>query len=316
MPTATLTIPARSAAFDAALEGLTRVDERLLATGKFPPLYSAGVVYRTEPREVWRHVADVYTEGWGDCEDLAAWRAAELRVSGQDPDARVGTYRSGRRRYHAVVVLGDGSIEDPSRRLGMKAPRRRKRPNMSQPDLLGEDLDGIEGLSQCEGLADAVLGEDDGDEGDTEYDPDGPPPGQQDEEEGQSQQDEADAEPDAVVAPDPTPNDPDVTYDVKPTAKGPNGGGFRGVARVPLRTGRALLTASSVKPTRQLAARGALKLASRAATTQAAKALIPPQARLALTAIRSPAGRAAMRAGKRLARFGLRKLRKRYVPRR
>lgn len=292
MPTAALTIPARSAAFDAALEGLTRVDEHLLETGRFPPLYSAGVVYRKEPRELWRHVADVYSEGWGDCEDLAAWRAAELRVSGQDPDASVGTYRSGRRRYHAIVVRGDGSVEDPSRVLGMPAPRRKRM------DDIGEDIEGIEGIERCEGLADAVLGEDDGDEGDTEYDPEGPPPGQEDP--------EAEAEPDATIAPDPDPEQPDaVTYDVKPTAKG--GGGFRGVARVPLATGRALLTASSVKPTRQLAARGALRLASRAATTRAAQALVPPQARLALQVLRNPTAR---KVAKKLGRFGLRKLRR------
>lgn len=84
-----------------------------------PLLYEAGVSYRDEPRDVWRHAIDVSTEGWGDCEDLAAYRAAELRFSGEDDAARVAVYQSGPGRYHAVVARGDGSIEDPSKVLGM-----------------------------------------------------------------------------------------------------------------------------------------------------------------------------------------------------
>jgi hypothetical protein len=55
--------------------------------------------------------------GGGDCEDLATWRAAELRAVGEP--ARVIVYRSAPSVLHAVVRRGDGRIEDPSRRLGM-----------------------------------------------------------------------------------------------------------------------------------------------------------------------------------------------------
>lgn len=125
---AAIHVPARSAAFDAALEGLTRLDAELMQRGNYPPLYQSGVRYKNEPRDVWRHVDDVTKEGWGDCEDLSAYRAAELRVSGEDPDASVCTYQSGPSRYHAVVRRGDGTLEDPSRALGMgqgtmKAPK-------------------------------------------------------------------------------------------------------------------------------------------------------------------------------------------------
>jgi len=138
-------VPVRPAAFEAALEGLTRVNEKLmtdpsLGGPSIPPLYSAGVRYKNEPRDVWRHAADVSAEGWGDCEDLSAYRAAELRVSGEDPKAYVTTYESGPNRYHAVVARGDGTIEDPSRVLGMGAPGGAT--NMKWPKhitVLGDD---------------------------------------------------------------------------------------------------------------------------------------------------------------------------------
>lgn len=118
---ATIHVPARASAFDAALEGLTRLNVELMGQKRYPPLYSSSVRYKDEPRDVWRHCEDVFSEGWGDCEDLSACRAAELRVSGEDPAAAVCTYQSGPHRYHAVVRRGDGTIEDPSRVLGMGA---------------------------------------------------------------------------------------------------------------------------------------------------------------------------------------------------
>lgn len=116
---ATIRVPAREDAFEAALEGLTRLDAGLMQQQQLPPLYESGVRYRDEKRDVWKHAVDVAGEGYGDCEDLAAYRAAELRVSGEDPDARVAVYKSGPNRYHAVVARGDGQLEDPSRALGM-----------------------------------------------------------------------------------------------------------------------------------------------------------------------------------------------------
>lgn len=94
-----------------------------------PPLYEGGVRYSQEGRgdETWQAVPVI--RDTADCEDLACWRAAELRVTGEDPDARAifrGQPVAPRRvLYHVVVQRGDGSIEDPSKRLGMGTYRRR-----------------------------------------------------------------------------------------------------------------------------------------------------------------------------------------------
>jgi predicted transglutaminase-like cysteine proteinase len=61
---------------------------------------------------------EAYKIGHADCEDLAAWRAAELRRAGVA--AMAVAKRSGKKKFHAVVVFPDGTYEDPSRRLGMK----------------------------------------------------------------------------------------------------------------------------------------------------------------------------------------------------
>ncbi len=145
--TATIHIPTSGQAYDAALEGLTRLDETIIEAGKVPPLYETGARYKTEPRETWRHALDVATEKWGDCEDLAAYRAAELRVNGEDPGAAVCTYRTGPKRYHAVVRRGDGTIEDPSAALGMPIPANRRHlyvmDNTDGPSIMvGEDSGG------------------------------------------------------------------------------------------------------------------------------------------------------------------------------
>jgi hypothetical protein len=118
----TIAVPAQVTALSALLEGLTALDYMILTAMRRPPkLYSSGVVYRAEQpgRERWLRVDEVLKLGKGDCEDLAAWRAAELRLFFGVP-ARAGVYRSGKKRFHAVVFYPDGTIEDPSRRLGMR----------------------------------------------------------------------------------------------------------------------------------------------------------------------------------------------------
>ena len=107
---------------EAAAEGLTLVNVDQMRRRVFPPLYSSGIRYKVESGEHWQPAAALLAARRGDCEDLAAYRAAELRVSGQDPDAAVAIYKSRPRVYHAVVKRGDGTIEDPSLRLGMKPP--------------------------------------------------------------------------------------------------------------------------------------------------------------------------------------------------
>lgn len=80
-----------------------------------PPLYRSGVRYRREyPREDWRTLPVLIRKRFGDCEDLACARAAEL------PGARAIARSEGPGLFHIVVRHASGRIEDPSVRLGMK----------------------------------------------------------------------------------------------------------------------------------------------------------------------------------------------------
>lgn len=107
------------------LESLVNINRDELRQNRMPPLYAAGVRYKREKpgQENWQDCVTVYKTGEGDCEDLASWRIAELRNNGkratpyirwrQDP--ATGTFI-----YHVLVLRADGSLEDPSRKLGMK----------------------------------------------------------------------------------------------------------------------------------------------------------------------------------------------------
>ena len=91
-----------------------------------PSIYNAGVVYKREPVcrtagrvhicEEWLTAHESYARGWGDCDDLGPWRAAELRTQGELAQAIPRRSPVG---WHIVVRRGDGTIEDPSARLGM-----------------------------------------------------------------------------------------------------------------------------------------------------------------------------------------------------
>jgi hypothetical protein len=121
-----LGLPSKADIYAAALEGLVQVNGLILDKDpRIPPLYAAGVRWKAIPHDNWRRADQIAGEGWGDCEGLSAWRAAELRRAGEDPIARVGCYHTGAKKYHAIVIRGDDTIEDPSVWLGM-----RMRPNM------------------------------------------------------------------------------------------------------------------------------------------------------------------------------------------
>jgi hypothetical protein len=111
---------------DAMLEGTTRVNEALLAHGDVPTFEQAvhRVRWKPEPpgQEHFDHAGLVMGRGHGDCDDLAPWHCASLRVTGEDPGARAIVKKSGPRRWHAVVQRSDGSIDDPSRAAGMGQP--------------------------------------------------------------------------------------------------------------------------------------------------------------------------------------------------
>lgn len=108
----------------AALEASTRVAQVELANGRAPLIadgIKAGVRWRPEPPgdESFDLPSTVMGRRWGDCDDLAPWHAAGLRVTGQDPGARAIAVRSGPNRWHAIVQRSDGRREDPSRWAGM-----------------------------------------------------------------------------------------------------------------------------------------------------------------------------------------------------
>jgi hypothetical protein len=127
-------VPPIPEALEALAEGLVLLDVFYLMHAEengveMPPLYDSGIVYRREPkgREWWETAADlrgIVADRSGDCEDLAAMRAAELRVfDGEDAIVRV--VRTSRGTFHAVVEHEDGEIEDPSRIL-VQLERERK----------------------------------------------------------------------------------------------------------------------------------------------------------------------------------------------
>lgn len=114
------------AMLDILLDALTRIDMVwLLRHPETPGVYQSGVRYQEEPpgAEDWADIPTCLALGWADCEDLACWRAAELRVRhGVEAKAfaECQMQPDGSRLYHIMVSLPDGSVECPSRELGMR----------------------------------------------------------------------------------------------------------------------------------------------------------------------------------------------------
>lgn len=112
---------------NAALEAVTRLDEHMIRSGEVPKFDDAAqhVRWRPEPPgdEHFDHAGTVIKRGWGDCDDLAPWRAATLRATGEDPGASAMVVPSGPNTYHALVQRSDGALDDPSITCGMQ-PRR------------------------------------------------------------------------------------------------------------------------------------------------------------------------------------------------
>jgi hypothetical protein len=71
--------------------------------------------------EIFREIPRIIENGGGDCDNVAAWRAAELRELGIAACPYI-TWRKrpdGGTTYHVIVRWPDGSSEDPSLLLGM-----------------------------------------------------------------------------------------------------------------------------------------------------------------------------------------------------
>lgn len=68
------------------LYGLTKVNLAYLQRHKVPSLYHTGVRYRPEPPgsvEMFDDIPTVLGRGWGDCDDLAPFRLAQLWKEGE-----------------------------------------------------------------------------------------------------------------------------------------------------------------------------------------------------------------------------------------
>lgn len=99
-----------------------------------PPLYDSGigykarnVFYQLEPsgQEEWLDIPTLYKQGYGDCEDLACARAGELRFTGIGAvpairHKKIPTSNGVLTLVHVLVLWPDGTVEDPSKLLGMK----------------------------------------------------------------------------------------------------------------------------------------------------------------------------------------------------
>lgn len=113
---------------DPVLEAVTRVNEHLIQSGQTPTateLVKLGAIWRPENMgdEHFDHGSTIAARGWGDCDDWAPLKAAELRATGEDPDAVARVVPSGPNTFHAIVhshgrdLLGP---EDISVQAGMK----------------------------------------------------------------------------------------------------------------------------------------------------------------------------------------------------
>ena len=125
------------------LRGVILQNRNFIRHGMVPDLYTSKVRFRPEPRkwpyERFDNALRVVKRGWGDCDDLCPWRAAEIQERGphttkclnelgSDPKcpcwrrADCKIYWRPRREhtdFHVEVRKQDGSVEDPSRLLGM-----------------------------------------------------------------------------------------------------------------------------------------------------------------------------------------------------
>jgi hypothetical protein len=110
-----------------AVVAANRVEFRMAAArGRpFPSLYASGIRYDREPWtgrfEEFADAATMLRRGWGDCDDLAAYRVAELQEAGEAADVRIywRRNRKGALTMHIQVRRANGDIEDPSRYLGL-----------------------------------------------------------------------------------------------------------------------------------------------------------------------------------------------------
>lgn len=118
-----MTHTAKVAVLGAMLEALVLADlEYLRENPSTPQLLTSGVVYKREApgSDNWQDTERTLELRSGDCEDLCAWRCAELRAAGEDAHCDLLEFVDGGITFfHVRVRRANGAIEDPSRILGM-----------------------------------------------------------------------------------------------------------------------------------------------------------------------------------------------------
>lgn len=105
------------------LDALVKINlEYLKEHPNTPLLYDSGVRYKREDgTEDWLDIGEVLKLGYGDCEDLACYRVAELIKNGVPARPELIWRNKGEfYLYHIKVMLHNGITEDPSRQLGMR----------------------------------------------------------------------------------------------------------------------------------------------------------------------------------------------------
>lgn len=125
IPEAHVTAPV----LNAALEGVTRLNEQLIKSGSVPRFSKAlqmGLRWKPEPPgdEHFDHAGTIVSRLWGDCDDISPFYTADLRASGEDPGAVAIVKKSGPKRWHVVTRRSDGRIEDANLAAGMPGPAR------------------------------------------------------------------------------------------------------------------------------------------------------------------------------------------------
>lgn len=118
---------AKERTIEAMANGLALVNvEYLNAFPNTPLLYESGLYYCDDDtfrvKDPWNDIPVMLEKGCGNCTAIVAWRLAELWRMGHDDaeaDAIHQTLPNGKTLFHLRIRRGNGSIEDPSKVLGM-----------------------------------------------------------------------------------------------------------------------------------------------------------------------------------------------------
>lgn len=111
------------------LEAYTKINQWQMRQHKFAPLYKSGVRYQAEApgREDWLDTPHLYSQGFGDCEDIACTYAAEMRERKKlaaVPCIKFKDFKTSSGQLitliHVMTLMPDGTIADPSAVLGME----------------------------------------------------------------------------------------------------------------------------------------------------------------------------------------------------